>query len=199
MGSARTSEEKRAKEDGTRERENKREERLNIVCSRSTLSLLPLLLLLLATLLLLRWVARCCTSSWSSHPAATWTGASSSRMVRALINSLGCARTCLGVRALGCAPRASRLLTSPPALVALVCLMPGRLFPETLVLEWFVQICLAVKHIHDRKIMSVRTGTRANVHAAAAAASADSRICADPVLALNSLLFSLSQPSRPQV
>jgi len=29
----------------------------------------------------------------------------------------------------------------------------GRLFPEALVLEWFVQICLAVKHIHDRKII----------------------------------------------
>jgi len=29
----------------------------------------------------------------------------------------------------------------------------GRLFPESTILEWFVQICLAVKHIHDRKII----------------------------------------------
>jgi NIMA (never in mitosis gene a)-related kinase len=29
----------------------------------------------------------------------------------------------------------------------------GRPFNESLVLEWFVQICLAVKHIHDRKII----------------------------------------------
>lgn len=26
-------------------------------------------------------------------------------------------------------------------------------FSESQVLEWFVQICLAVKHIHDRKII----------------------------------------------
>jgi len=29
----------------------------------------------------------------------------------------------------------------------------GRLFPESTVVSWFVQICLAVKHIHDRKII----------------------------------------------
>ncbi|KAK3100216.1 hypothetical protein FSP39_016451 [Pinctada imbricata] len=29
----------------------------------------------------------------------------------------------------------------------------GMLFPEEQVLDWFVQICLAIKHIHDRKIL----------------------------------------------
>ncbi|XP_062603660.1 serine/threonine-protein kinase Nek1-like [Saccostrea cucullata] len=29
----------------------------------------------------------------------------------------------------------------------------GILFPEEQVLDWFVQICLAIKHIHDRKIL----------------------------------------------
>ncbi|XP_023679528.1 serine/threonine-protein kinase Nek1 isoform X2 [Paramormyrops kingsleyae] len=29
----------------------------------------------------------------------------------------------------------------------------GALFPETQILDWFVQICLALKHVHDRKIL----------------------------------------------
>lgn len=29
----------------------------------------------------------------------------------------------------------------------------GRYFPETQVLDWFVQTCLGLKHIHDRKIL----------------------------------------------
>ncbi|XP_071395125.1 serine/threonine-protein kinase Nek1 [Centroberyx affinis] len=29
----------------------------------------------------------------------------------------------------------------------------GLLFPETQILDWFVQICLALKHVHDRKIL----------------------------------------------
>ncbi|KAL8617037.1 hypothetical protein ACOMHN_014208 [Nucella lapillus] len=29
----------------------------------------------------------------------------------------------------------------------------GRFFPEDQILKWFVQICLALKHIHDRKIL----------------------------------------------
>jgi NIMA (never in mitosis gene a)-related kinase len=29
----------------------------------------------------------------------------------------------------------------------------GRLLPEAQVLDWFVQICLAMKHVHDRKIL----------------------------------------------
>jgi len=29
----------------------------------------------------------------------------------------------------------------------------GKGFPENLLLDWFVQICLAIKHIHDRKIL----------------------------------------------
>ncbi|XP_076446398.1 uncharacterized protein LOC143283892 [Babylonia areolata] len=29
----------------------------------------------------------------------------------------------------------------------------GRLFPEDQIMDWFVQICLALKHIHDRKIL----------------------------------------------
>jgi NIMA (never in mitosis gene a)-related kinase len=29
----------------------------------------------------------------------------------------------------------------------------GQLFPEKQVLTWFVQICLALKHVHDRKIL----------------------------------------------
>ena len=29
----------------------------------------------------------------------------------------------------------------------------GRPFPEEQVLNWFVQICLALKHVHDRKIL----------------------------------------------
>ena len=29
----------------------------------------------------------------------------------------------------------------------------GRLFPEPQVLDWFVQLCLALKHVHDRKIL----------------------------------------------
>lgn len=29
----------------------------------------------------------------------------------------------------------------------------GKGFPEDLLLDWFVQICLAIKHIHDRKIL----------------------------------------------
>lgn len=29
----------------------------------------------------------------------------------------------------------------------------GKLFPEDLVLNWFVQICLGIKHIHDRKVL----------------------------------------------
>jgi NIMA (never in mitosis gene a)-related kinase len=29
----------------------------------------------------------------------------------------------------------------------------GKGFPENLILNWFVQICLAIKHIHDRKIL----------------------------------------------
>lgn len=39
----------------------------------------------------------------------------------------------------------------------------GRMFPESTVLSWFVQICLAVKHIHDRKIIhrSARAAQRA--------------------------------------
>lgn len=31
--------------------------------------------------------------------------------------------------------------------------MTGRLFPEAQIWEWFVQICLALKHVHDRKIL----------------------------------------------
>lgn len=29
----------------------------------------------------------------------------------------------------------------------------GRGFPERQILDWFVQICLAMKHVHDRKIL----------------------------------------------
>lgn len=29
----------------------------------------------------------------------------------------------------------------------------GSFFDENLILEWFTQMCLAVKHIHDRKII----------------------------------------------
>lgn len=29
----------------------------------------------------------------------------------------------------------------------------GRLFTEDEILDWFVQICLALKHIHDRQIL----------------------------------------------
>ena len=29
----------------------------------------------------------------------------------------------------------------------------GRLFPEDQILNWFVQLCLALKHVHDRKIL----------------------------------------------
>ena len=29
----------------------------------------------------------------------------------------------------------------------------GVLFPEDQILDWFVQCCLAIKHIHDRKIL----------------------------------------------
>jgi NIMA (never in mitosis gene a)-related kinase len=29
----------------------------------------------------------------------------------------------------------------------------GRLFGEELILNWFVQICLAMKHVHDRKVL----------------------------------------------
>ncbi|GKT15467.1 Kinase, NEK, partial [Aduncisulcus paluster] len=29
----------------------------------------------------------------------------------------------------------------------------GRLMPETQIIDWFVQICLALKHVHDRKIL----------------------------------------------
>jgi NIMA (never in mitosis gene a)-related kinase len=29
----------------------------------------------------------------------------------------------------------------------------GKLMKESQILEWFTQICLAVKHIHDRKII----------------------------------------------
>lgn len=29
----------------------------------------------------------------------------------------------------------------------------GRLFPENVVLDWFVQVCLAIKHVHDRKVL----------------------------------------------
>ena len=29
----------------------------------------------------------------------------------------------------------------------------GRLLPETQAVDWFVQICLAMKHVHDRKIL----------------------------------------------
>ena len=29
----------------------------------------------------------------------------------------------------------------------------GVLFPEDQIVDWFVQICLALKHVHDRKIL----------------------------------------------
>lgn len=29
----------------------------------------------------------------------------------------------------------------------------GKPFPEDQILDWFVQICLALKHVHDRKIL----------------------------------------------
>lgn len=29
----------------------------------------------------------------------------------------------------------------------------GRNIPENQVLDWFTQICLALKHVHDRKIV----------------------------------------------
>jgi len=29
----------------------------------------------------------------------------------------------------------------------------GKLWPEDQILDWFVQICLSVKHIHDKKIL----------------------------------------------
>jgi NIMA (never in mitosis gene a)-related kinase len=29
----------------------------------------------------------------------------------------------------------------------------GVLFPEAVVLDWFIQICLALKHVHERKIL----------------------------------------------
>jgi serine/threonine protein kinase len=29
----------------------------------------------------------------------------------------------------------------------------GKLWPEDQILDWFIQICLGVKHIHDRKIL----------------------------------------------
>jgi len=31
--------------------------------------------------------------------------------------------------------------------------MTGRFFPESQIWEWFVQVCLALKHVHDRKIL----------------------------------------------
>ncbi|KAI0242396.1 Serine/threonine-protein kinase Nek1 [Lamellibrachia satsuma] len=38
-------------------------------------------------------------------------------------------------------------------LYARINMQRGVLFPEDMVLDWFVQTCLAVKHIHDRKIL----------------------------------------------
>lgn len=29
----------------------------------------------------------------------------------------------------------------------------GKLLPETQIIDWFVQICLGIKHVHDRKIL----------------------------------------------
>lgn len=29
----------------------------------------------------------------------------------------------------------------------------GKLFSEGTILDWFVQICLALKHVHDRKVL----------------------------------------------
>ena len=29
----------------------------------------------------------------------------------------------------------------------------GRLFPEWQILDWFAQICLALKHVHDKNIL----------------------------------------------
>ena len=29
----------------------------------------------------------------------------------------------------------------------------GKLFDENQIIDWFTQICLAIKHIHDRKIL----------------------------------------------
>ena len=29
----------------------------------------------------------------------------------------------------------------------------GKFFPENKILDWFTQVCLAIKHIHDRKIL----------------------------------------------
>lgn len=29
----------------------------------------------------------------------------------------------------------------------------GKLFDENTILDWFTQICLAIKHVHDRKII----------------------------------------------
>lgn len=31
--------------------------------------------------------------------------------------------------------------------------MKGKFFDESIILEWFTMICLALKHIHDRKII----------------------------------------------
>ena len=36
---------------------------------------------------------------------------------------------------------------------AIVARRRGALLPEDTILDWFVQICLAIKHIHDRKIL----------------------------------------------
>ena len=38
-------------------------------------------------------------------------------------------------------------------LYALINKQKGIPFPEQQVLHWFVQICLALKHVHDRKIL----------------------------------------------
>ena len=29
----------------------------------------------------------------------------------------------------------------------------GRFFPEEKIVDWFVQMCLAIKHVHDRKVL----------------------------------------------
>ena len=29
----------------------------------------------------------------------------------------------------------------------------GKLFDESIILDWFTQLCLAIKHVHDRKII----------------------------------------------
>ena len=38
-------------------------------------------------------------------------------------------------------------------LYALINTRKGSLFPEKVVLNWFAQLCLALKHVHDRKIL----------------------------------------------